>query len=61
MGENKAPAHPKASQLPQISQIRSEPDIRGKAAILSSARSGIIIPDSQLDGESVRMVLRRLL
>jgi hypothetical protein len=48
-------------KLPHISPIRLKPDIRGKAAILSSARSGIIIPDSQLDGESVGMVLRHLL
>jgi hypothetical protein len=60
LGENEAPAHPKASQLPHISPICSKPDIRGKAAILSSNGREISIPDSQLDGKSVGMVLRHL-
>ena len=61
MGENEAPAHPKASQLPHFSPICSKPDIRGKAAILSSNRRDITIPDSQLDEESAGMVVQHLL
>ena len=65
MGESNAPAHPEALNVPRLSpsliSYRSKPDIRGKAAILPSARSDII-PDSQLDGESVcGMVVQHLL
>ena len=61
MGENEAPAHPKASNSPHVSPCfsfcRPRPVTRGKAVTLPLPWR-CIIPDSQLDGgSSCRMVV----